>query len=119
MRITLQLEEADRLLSELSSNEEMPQIDTDAILEQICNEYMSGNVFSEKVLSICLDGLSTVTDNSHCEVTYAKMVNLIHGLILSVYRSLQEHRVRYVADPRNKTLRLIHARGNLYVFKLE
>lgn len=119
MHVAIQLEEAAKIFLELDRSDDVPVIDSEAILDYICGEYMLGNRCVEKVLSDCVEGLSTVTDNDYCEASYNKAVNLLHRLIISVYRTLDEYKMDYGPHWVRGELRLVHSWRNLYVFKLE
>lgn len=119
MRVAIELEEASKIFLVLEGNDDVPGIDSEAILDHICSEYMLGNRCVEKVLSECMDGLGAVTDNDYCEAAYNKVVSLLHRLIISVFQTLDEYKMDYVPYWVRGDLRLVHSWRNLYVFKLE
>ena len=119
MHIVIQLDRVADLARSLDSTIDGPTIDLEAILDYICGEYMLGTRCLEKVLSDCIDGLGPVRDCDYCEVTYNKVVNELHQLIVLLYQSLDEHRLRDFNPYKYSDLRTVLRWRDLYVFKLE
>lgn len=119
MRIVIELSDVAKIIKELDACDEVPGVDSDAVLDYVCGEYMSGNRCIENVLAECAEGLCPVCDDDYSEVAYNKALARLHSLIVTIYRVFDEHRLKEHVTYQYANLRMVRNWRNLYVFELK
>lgn len=123
MRIVIEFSDVAKIIKELDACDEVPGVDSDAILDYVCGEYISGNRCIENVLAECAEGLCPVCDDDYSEVAYNKALARLHSLIVTIYETLDEFKLNHLPCHLYSdfccNLRVVYQRRNLYVFELK
>lgn len=119
MRIVVDLNEVSSLITRIDTNLDGPIVDIEAILDYLCDEYITNRACIESTLSDCLEAVSAVKDCDYCEQSYYKTVSELHQLIVIFYGALDRFRLRQQQFREFTSMRLLCRWKELYVFELK